>query len=613
MAALAPGDDAGVVGAGGDRVTSPAGFVLRHVPNPRYRPPSVGAPTLGLPSAGRIRALDHLRATVAGRGSGPVTGFSEWAIAAGEELRAGQAVEVTLMGGAGPGTSGLRTFRVEGRNGGLTGMLGDSPPIVIGHLASLQNLRGAVLGSTDGRGIRWRGLCGVPTPVRGRPTPRLGIAGVTASELKFDVAVFSFAAMGFGRGTRAGEPPIMGDPDSLPGRGGATSLGWRVPLGPGTLAGTLGAQLHDLDGRRGLAAAHAHEWNLATRTVVVSLHDEHSSARTRRLGSDRFVPAPRREDRWNLQTRLFKSRAETHFAGAWREGGDSALASHTVQLGASGSLGASPWYGGLDAVWDWRAATAVEERRLALYAGAVSERGRTFVGRIERTTSGSGRDALAIASEASRPLWHGSQVGLDSRLGWDERRFQHATATVRLTCPLGWNVTRITGSLTMGALRDDGFRTRVREAALALAWSPRARDRGDLEVRRQSENADPITEFTASYDAQVERYEGPGSGWLGARDSGGVEVHVVRAGNRTAVPDVLVLLDGRDLRFTDADGRARFARVPPGVHVVTLEERSLPEHAEAVNGTRVFVTVEHGVITAPVVYEIARPERRTRF
>jgi hypothetical protein len=32
-----------------------------------------------------------------------------------------------------------------------------------------------------------------------------------------------------------------------------------------------------------------------------------------------------------------------------------------------------------------------------------------------------------------------------------------------------------------------------------------------------------------------------------------------------------------------------------------------------VSGPRAFVTVEHGIVTAPVVFEIARPERRTRF
>lgn len=606
-------DDPAALTAEQTVAADPPGLVLRHVPNPRYRPPGVGAPALGLPSEGRVRALDHLRASVARRGGGPQGRFAEWAIAAGEEMGGGKAVEVTITGGADRGASGLRTLRLEGRDGRLAVMLGDAPPIVIPHVASLQSLRGIALGSTDGHDARWRAMGGVPTPLRGRPTPHLGIAGVTASELTFDAAVFSIAAMGFGRGRPPGERALVSDPDSLPGRGGATSFGWGVPFGPGTLAGTLIAQLHDLDGRRALAAAHVHEWNLSTRAIVVSLHDEHSSARTRRLGSDRFTPAPRREDRWNLQTRLFKGRAETHFAGAWREGGEATLASHTVQLGASGSLGASAWYGGTEAIWDWRAATAVEERRLSLHAGMVSERGRTFLGRIERTISGAGRDAVGIMCEVSRPLWSGSQLALDPRLGYSERRFQHATATARLTCPLGWTATRITGSLTIGALRDDGFRARVREAALAVSWAPRRRDRGDLEVRRLGDGATPVTEYSASYDAHIERYESPFSGWLGVRDSGGVEVRVVRAGNRSAVPDALVLLDGKDLRFTDADGRARFTRVPPGVHVVTLEERSLPEHAQAVNATRVFVTVEHGAITAPVVFEVARPERRTRF
>ena len=610
-----PAPDASVLAGAAATAQGTPGLSVRRVPNPRYRPPLAHATPTGLPAVGRIRALDHLRVAVTGREAGPATRFTEWALATGEELRGGRAVELTLTGATDPAGGRLRTARLEGRAEALAGIVGDAPPIVIPSLAALHNLRGATVGSADGGPAtepRWRAFGGVPTPVPGRATPRLAVGGVAASELSFDVARFSFAAIGFGRGATFTRGPVS-DPDSLPGHGGAGSFGWRVPLGSGWLVGDVIAQLHDLDGPRVMAAAHVHELRLATRTVALMLHDERASARTRRIGTDRFSLAPSREDRWNLQTRLFRGRAEAHIAGALRAGGDLLLASRTIQLGGSGNLGASPWYGGLEATWDHRDATGLRELRLVMHAGMVSDRGRAFLGRIERASQGTGSDAVAVAAETAWPLRGGAQLALLPRLGWADARLEHASAGARLTCPLVWAGTRLTASLSLGAVRDEGFRGRMREASLAMSWSPRLRDRGEIEVRRLSEGTGTSYEYSAAYDASFQRYESPAAGWLGARDSNSLEVRVVRAGDRTPVADALVSLDGRDLRFTDADGRARFTGVTPGVHVVSLEERSLPEHARALHETRVFVTVERGVSTPPVLFEVARPERRTRF
>ena len=106
----------------------------------------------------------------------------------------------------------------------------------------------------------------------------------------------------------------------------------------------------------------------------------------------------------------------------------------------------------------------------------------------------------------------------------------------------------------------------------------------------------------------MERYDTPGQGWFAGRDTGRVTVRVVRSGNGSGVGDILISLDGRELRFTDADGVARFDRVPPGVHVVAIEERSLPANYEVV-----FVTVEPGRAPDPVSFAIARSERRVKF
>jgi hypothetical protein len=44
-----------------------------------------------------------------------------------------------------------------------------------------------------------------------------------------------------------------------------------------------------------------------------------------------------------------------------------------------------------------------------------------------------------------------------------------------------------------------------------------------------------------------------------------------------------------------------------------MEERSLPAAHQPMSPSRVFVTVERGVDTAPVRFEIARPVRRAKF
>jgi hypothetical protein len=133
-------------------------------------------------------------------------------------------------------------------------------------------------------------------------------------------------------------------------------------------------------------------------------------------------------------------------------------------------------------------------------------------------------------------------------------------------------------------------------------------------VRRASEGGSAATEYSASYDTQAEMRESASArGWLAARDSGRLEVRVVRAGNGAGVADALVSLDGKELRFTDAGGTARFERVAPGVHLVTLEERSLPALHGAVGSTRVFVTVERGVAPDPVLFEVTRPVKRREF
>ena len=252
------------------------------------------------------------------------------------------------------------------------------------------------------------------------------------------------------------------------------------------------------------------------------------------------------------------------------------------------------------------------ERRTSLYTGRVAA-GASMLLRAERTTNGQGRDAVRVTGETSIAVVRGARLALEPRAGWDARRFSQASLGARVTWPLAALGARIGAGLVVGAERARGFRGAVREAELALSLMPRARDRGELDLRRVDEGGGAGLEYTASYEAQQQRYESA-NGWFSSRrDSSRVLVQVVRSGNRSGVADVLVSLDGRELRFTDDDGIARFEHVDEGVHVVALEERSLPPQTVPATVSRVFVTVERGRITEPVVFEIGRPERRVKF
>ncbi len=589
-----------------------APFVVRRIGNPNYRPPLAAAPGIRPGAVSRMRALDHFGAELFHHGSGGVGSTTQWQITGGEQYRSDAAMDLAAAGGQRAGRSEFQALRLSGRRGGLSGGLGDNEPLVLARLAFLQRLRGAVLRFADCRETQWLALGGIPTPIPGMPTPRLGLGGVMIDGFRHEEGALSLTVMGFGRGRPPRAPLPAADPDSLPGRGGVAALGWRAPAAGGWLAGRLGAQLHDLSGHRVLAAQHALEWSLGTPGLVVSASDERGTRHARLLGTDRFAEAPRREDRWNLLARFASGRAESHFTGVVREGGDLALVTRTVQWGTSGSFGRSAWYGGVDAVWDRRGPAAAAERRVSLHAGGLLPRGNALLARIEHARRPGLPGSLAALAEGSLPLPRGGRLELEPRLGWSDGLLQQGQMTTRVSWPLGVRSARITGSVAVGAARDDGFRGGVREAALALSCSPRLRDRGEVEVRRLDQDGRAAIETSLAYDAMVERYETLG-GWVAGRDTGRVTVQVVRSGNGSGVSDVVVSLDGHALRFTDLDGVARFEHVAPGIHLVAVEERSLPAHHQVASSSRVFVTVERGRVPEPVRFTIARAERRVKF
>jgi hypothetical protein len=262
--------------------------------------------------------------------------------------------------------------------------------------------------------------------------------------------------------------------------------------------------------------------------------------------------------------------------------------------------------------WDRRATTAGTERRASLYVGRAAA-GAALLVRAERAADARSRDVLRLTAEMSMSLTRGVRLALEPRAGWDTGRFAQQALSARLSWPFSTLGMRLGAGLTVGSDRERNFRGGVREAELTLSLSPRARDRGDFALRRTEDSGPPALEYDAAYDLQAARYERAG-GWLASRhDSSRVAVQVVRTGNRTGVADVLLTLDGREMRFTDADGWAHFDHVPEGVHLLALEERSLPASNVATGSTRVFVTIERGRLLQPVVFEVGRPERRTRF
>jgi len=359
-----------------------------------------------------------------------------------------------------------------------------------------------------------------------------------------------------------------------------------------------------------LAALQGMEWRYRTPQTLVAVSEERSSAHARVPDADRIAAAPRREDRWNAQTRFAGGRAEVHAVGVIRDGGDPQLDARTFGFGGSRSWGAG-WSAGSSITWDRRAPEDIGERRLAFNAGRVWRGGSALLGRIDHSADDLGRRTTLLTGETSVPLRRGIRFTFEPRFGWSTGRLERVLTSSTLGCPLS-GAGRLTATLAIGLDRQDGFTPSLQELSLAVSLTPRGSDHADLDVRLLSGDGALGHEVSAAYELQAARYETIG-GWVAARDSGRVVVQVVRSGNRTSVSDVLVSLDGRTFRFTDADGIARLERIEPGVHVVAVEEGSLPEAHQVVSASRVFVTVERGRRIDPVIFEVARPVRRRRF
>ncbi len=560
----------------GSQVLEPGtGFTLRRVANPAYRAPLNLAGLVGRPF-GTLIGSEFARARITRRASGGATGSLDWELVGGRETGP-RRLELWAQGFSSNGYDQLRTLRLTSIQGPLTWSLGDVATQPLGSLSWIQRLRGGLVVRELPRGSDWRALGGiVPTWTRGA-SPSSGLAGVLLDRRPMEQGTLSLGVMGFGRRAPGGGPAVGSD--TLAGGGGAAFYAARVASRYGDLGTTFVAELHDLDGGAALAGLQAFDWTLNRPAVVASIRDQVGTRNARQPGTERLTAAPSHEARMSVQVRLPGAHTELHVAGLSSSASDVDPGAQTLQGGLSGNLGRSPWYSGLDFSWNRRAPLLDDERHLAVQTGCVSERGSLLM-RLERNDDNRGRDQLQFGGDAS--------IGLAASL----RVSLHAT-------------------VALSSARALGFHNEFSEATLALAFAPRPRDRAGLEARRYEEAGVRSYEYTGSYDLQSNLYSNPAT--PASQPEGTITVSVAGADSACGVPDVLVSLDGKEFRFTDGDGVARFTNTPPGSHVVSIVERSLPSAQRVVGSATVFVTVERGRAPEPIRFEIARPVRRVRF
>lgn len=579
------------------------GLTIRRIPNPRWRAPSPLAAGFAAPAALRVRALD-----VAGlrlmRQDGAGAGTSEWEARAGEETPGGDRIGVAARGASRHGRTILRTVLLHARRDRWSVAAGDVPPVSLAPAAlPLHGLRGASLAHERGERGAWSAAVGASSPASGSGDVRLATAAFR--DVRFDVARLSASLAGFARGVSARAPITAGD--SLAGGGGQATMGWTAAIPGGSLAGSLLAQAHDLDGLRATALQHLLAWRMVTPGFTAELRDQRGTPRLRRLSAGQLPRDPGNDTRASVQSWLPGGRIEWHATAYARSGGDPTSDVRTLTSGGSGSFAAT-WRAGADGLWERRA--GVGSHRLAIHLGRSNGAGLAWTARGERRATAGDPARLQLGGETLLPLGTTARLAVQPRMAWWGDRIDEAALRAELTTPVDRWSGRLALSAAGGAVRDRGFRPRLLDLALAFIWTPGSRDRAGVEVRRASDGGPARSEITLDWELQRERHAIAGTA---ARDTGSLRVRVVREGGHTPVADALVSLDGREYRFTDADGRARFDRVAPGVHVVAVDESSLPDHQRTVGPARAFASVERGVPAPEVVFVIARPAKRSQF
>jgi len=587
------------------------GFTVRRIVNPSYRALTAPLASVGRP-LGTLIGSQYARAQITRRLSGPGGGSLDWELAAGRQQGARSGLEVWAQGYSTPEFDQLRMLRVSSLQGPVEWSLGDVASQPIGTLPWIQRLRGGSLIHALPRGSDWRLLGGVVPTLSHGVTPNTALASFLVEGLPMEGGAFAWGLMGFGRRAATAPPGFAVDPDSLAGGGGAALYSAHVAAPVGDVSTTFMAQLHDLSGHLAPAGVEAIDWLFRRRTVMIAIRDQVGTSDARQPGTDRLSVAPAHDGRLNAQLRTGDGRAELHVAGLASSGQTSDLAARQVQAGLSGNLGTSGWYAGYDFTWDRRAPVLADERRMALQTGRVSPHGNSVLMRVERDADNLGRDQIQFTGETAVTPAAGVRLALEPRAEWQTQRFDRGMCSARVGWPLPGRATRMNASVTVTAERAAGFRGELAEATLSLSIAPRPRDRALVEARRYEESGVRTMEYAAGYDLQSDLYSSPAS-TLADQRNGTLVVTVARSDSSSGVPDVLVSLDGKDFRFTDSEGVARFTDAPAGSHVLSIVERSLPANYKVVGSTTVFITIERGRTPEPVRFEIGRPVRKVSF
>jgi hypothetical protein len=590
---------------------SSTGFTVRRVANPAYRALTAPVAAIGHP-LGTLIGSQYARAQVTRRLSGPDGGSLDWEVAAGRQRGTRSGLEVWAQGYSSPQYDQLRMLRLSALQGPVEWSLGDVAAQPIGTLPWIQRLRGGSLIHALPRGSDWRLLGGVVPTLSHNVTPNTALASFLVEGLPMEGGAFAWGLMGFGRRAATAPAGIAVDPDSLAGGGGAALYSAHVAAPVGDVSTTFMAQLHNLNGNLAPAGIEAIDWLFRRRTVMIAMRDQVGTSNARQPGTDRLSVAPAHEGRLNAQLRTSDGRAELHVAGLASSGETSDLAAREVQAGLSGNLGTSGWYAGYDFTWDRRAPVLADERRMAIQTGRVSARGNSVLLRVERDADNLGRDQIEFTGEAAATPAAGVRFALEPRAEWQAQQLDRGMCSARVGWPLPGPAVRMNASVTVSAERASGFRGELAEATLSLSIAPRPRDRALVEARRYEESGVRTTEYAAGYDLQSDLYSNPAS-TLADQRNGTLVVTVARSDSSSGVPDVLVSLDGKDFRFTDSEGVARFTDAAAGSHVLSIVERSLPANYKVVGSATVFITIERGRTPEPVRFEVGRPVRKVSF
>ncbi|HKA25194.1 MAG TPA: hypothetical protein VKF80_09445, partial [Candidatus Eisenbacteria bacterium] len=570
--------------------------IVRRAVNPRYRPPvpRVAQTRLAPP---RQNGFDHVYVQASGRGLGSDASTGDGHILLERMYGDTDRLTFDLNGYARQGIWGWRDLHAEGRRGPWLGDLGDLPAFAPVPELNFHASRGVFAGRDLPQGGVLAFTAGAPSPwATGDGAQFVSVSG---TELRTDSGRLTAVASGFhwADGRFAGSSAWT------------ASLGQQTPFLRGTFGTAFSLQRHDLDGPARSAAALAVDWRTLRPTYALSMRVRRASEETRVLTGEEADHAPHQELNADGQTRFWHSRAELHSSFARFAGGDSTRNWQSTQIGGSSQIGPSAWYAGWHASWNLPGASPQTVRQINTYAGRSGGSGVPLLLRVQQTYAPGSDLAWEVSGETNFALRDGARVSVEPIAEWREQKLDRAGLWLGGNRPLPWPGARLTARLRLEVDRAGNYHPGVSEASLAITLRPRPRDTWEVEMRQGGDYGG--YELTSTYDLQQARYEGVSSASR-RRDASAVAVRVERA-DGTGVEGVLVALDGKDLRYTDGNGDAAFEGVPPGVHEMSVEERTLPDSWYVAGPTRVLFSVEKGV--APIVprFKIARLEKRTKF